>query len=518
MRSIVTGPGPLQVAAGTTSDALPFPELASQAAVPTIFLRLVQHGPARPAPTFTLSTDLGAPVVLTGDFQSVTAADGTVLADAATAADPDGSYRIRILTQQLGTHWSLTIANNDAVAHTYLGVVADDLDETRQPWIDVAAGLAFRTVLGRPQTLPLRVGNLGTGDLRVTPPTGAESTFALGAVPPRIGPNDAADLTMTFTPASTGSTATDYTIASNDLDAGGPGHGRAVHITTVTTRFARGTILVRQDGAAGPAIIAVDPGAAAARLVMRGQVLVGRSQLMVEADGHLLLVPDDGSASLVRIDPGAEAEQPLRFQPPVAPARSAALAPDGTVVAATGAEGTIVRLDPATGMSRVLLTGTDSFTRDHAVGVGGDGTVYDLAGTDSGPTLFRIDAAGSQRHPIANDGLSGARAIAVDAAGNVLVTLLFQTGGGGIEVSVGEVKRVDVRTGEVSQVAWSGLMDPRAVAVEGDGHLLVADAGSSPAVLRIDPATGQSDPLPAAPDAPGVPRDVAVVRVSGGVA
>src|SRR3954466_595774 len=180
-----TGATPLEVPAGQTSGALPFDELASDGDPATVFLRVVALGDHPGAPTLTLHTDRTPALTLTAEFASLLAADGTVIADAAVAAEGDETYRVRIATHQLGTTWSLTITNPDATPTRYVGVAADNRDQTRQPWIDVPPSVGFEAGVAVPVTHRLPVHNLGTGELRLsTPPVLGTSPFTPALPPP----------------------------------------------------------------------------------------------------------------------------------------------------------------------------------------------------------------------------------------------------------------------------------------------------------------------------------------------
>src|SRR4051794_29822354 len=183
MFQFVTPGGPVEVPGGASTGPLPFAELASEGDPATIFLRVVVLGDGAGTPTLTLHTDLTPPLTLTTDFATLTASDGTTIAEAATAAEDDGTYRIRIITHQLGTAWSLSVANPDPVPRSYAAVVADNRDQTRRAWIDAAPGLDFATTIDRPVSRPLPVTNRGTGPLTITEATSGSSVFSLSQIP-----------------------------------------------------------------------------------------------------------------------------------------------------------------------------------------------------------------------------------------------------------------------------------------------------------------------------------------------
>ena len=501
--------GPVEVQPGGTSDPLPFPELASDTDPVNIFLRLVALGEGASAPTVTLHTDLTPPLTLTGEFASLVASDGTVIADASMAAEGDGTHRIRIVTHQLGTSWSLTIANPDATPRAYAVVVTDNRDQTRQPWIDVAPAVAFATTVDRPVSRPLPVTNRGTGRLTITEATSGSSVLSLSGIPATgIAPGADAKLTLTFTPEAVGTGTTTFTLASNDsTPSGQPPHNHRTLVTTTTDLLEAGTVLVLEESPQGRLLIAVDPHTWARRLLLRGQPLVGRSHPMVEADGRLLFV--DGN-DLVRLHPLSGQETRIRFEPPTGPLGPAALAPDGSVVAFRRDKDSVLRLRPDTGSWSVLTGGGSGPRTGIALAADRDGSVLGLVQALFGGTVpFRVDVAtGDQRQISTGAGLSEAACVAVDARGRLLVGCVFRTSGGGVIVNEGRVTFVDPRDGDSGTLAIAGSSPVRAVAVAPDGTVVFEASG---ALFRVDPGTEATTPIPATAGVPsGSPVAIAV--------
>jgi hypothetical protein len=225
---------PVEVAGGATSQPAAFPELTS-ADDASIRLRVVVLGaPANP-PGFAVATANSAPVTLTTEFQVLADGSGDTVAEVATADEGDGTHRLRIVVVQPGQQWTLRITNREGSARSYLTVVADNADETRQPWIDVPAALELTGVLGQPSSAAYPVANLGTGTLRVgtqQPPAGHTLTGA----PTTVAVNATAQLTLTVLPSAVGTSTATLVVASDDAAAPDtPSHNHTTRVTSVVT-------------------------------------------------------------------------------------------------------------------------------------------------------------------------------------------------------------------------------------------------------------------------------------------
>jgi hypothetical protein len=507
MFQFVTDAGPIEVLPGATSARLRFPELASDGDPPTIFLRLVALGAASGPPIVTLHTDLTPPLELTGEFAALTGSDGTTIAEAVIGPDDDGTHRIRIIAHQLGTAWALSITNRDPVARFYAAVVADNRDQTRQPWIDVAPAVSFATTLDRPAQQRLPITNRGTGRLTITEPTGGASVLTLTGIPPTgIAPGASAELTLTFTPDAVGTMSTTFTVASNDSSpTGRPPHNHRVAVTSTTTFLTPGTVLVLEDSPQGRLLIAVDPHTGTRRLLLQGQPLLGRSSPMVEADGRLLLVDGDG---LVRLDPLSGHETPIRFQPPTGGIGAAALAPDGNVVAFRGNDDAILRLNPNAGSWTVLTGGGSGPRTGIDLAVKPDGTIFGIVRTFSSTVLFRADGSKDDFHEVPTGGnLGAATSLAIDTRGRILVGDFFSTAVGGVGViQLALVKSFDPADGSFGtlfDVDVDSPVEVRDIAVDSDGQVWTI-VGST--LLRWHADT-EASPMPATA---GVPSGAAV--------
>jgi hypothetical protein len=518
-----TGPVPLEVAAGQTSPRLPFDELVSDGDPRTIFLRVVALGDQPGAPGVTLHTDRTAPLELTLDFASLVTADGTPIADAAIAPEGDGTHRIRIVTHQLGTTWSLTLTNRDPTAHRYVGVAADDRDQTRQAWIDIPRTLRFEAGVGVPQPATLPVHNLGTGELRLsTPPVIGDNPFTL-TLPPPIPPNGRADLGITFTPDTVGQKTFTLVLPSNDPAAGDqPGHNHHVSLPTHSRWLPPRTVLVLASEESVATLSRVDPEtgqripiATFPRLGFEFAIVY---DLAVEADGSVLVlradVPSaDGDGfprpwdALDRVNPATGQVTTLHVGFPLEGVVTGVVDRRGQLlVAAPDAlpfGGVVLRVDPAAPFP-VVLVSTDldrgpeaSFTFPRSAILAPDGALWVIAFTADSGRVVRVDTGtGEVSTMFSGTDLNQAR-LATDAQGRLIVS-----GRDGL-------LRVDLSTGD-STVLGPPPMEFHDLLVDPGGGIVTGENGD---LVRLDPDTGRREvvsPAPAVPEGHMPPRIEAV--------
>ena len=497
-----TGPAPMEVAAGQTSRLLPFDELASDGDPATIFLRVVALGDHPGAPTVTLHTDRTRALVLTAEFAALVAADGTVIADAAIAAEGDDTYRVRIITHQLGTSWSLTISNRDATPRQYVGVAADNRDQTRQSWIDLPRSVRFEAGIGvsRPRKLPVR--NLGTGELRLsTPPVIGTSPFTL-TLPPPIPPNGRADLGITFTADSVGEKTFSLVLPSNDPAASAqPGHNHQVSLSTRTRWLPPQTVLMLVSDEDTATLSRVDPESGRRTPVATfprlgfGHPIV--YDLAVEADGQVLVlradvpgVAEDGLLhawdAIDRVNPVTGQVSTLVIGFPLEGGLTGIVDAAGQLlVAARDAQpfgGAVLRVDLATATTVVLVPSNfdaaeATFFFPRGVALAPDGALWVIASPPPSGRVVRADThTGSVSTAFAGANLRLTRLVA-DLQGR----LLFSGTDGLI--------RVDLATGERT-VLVPPPVETHDLLIDAEGRIITTEDGG---LVRLDPDTGRRE-------------------------
>jgi hypothetical protein len=226
--------GPLSLGPGQISAPIGFPETAG-GTPPAVYLRIIMLGtgcgpPDAPSPSPTFQLRAGA-----GNLNDLPEGHAVFIRDRPEAAsapvaraqlfvESDHVYAIRVLIDRPGNTWQLRITNNDDAERKFTWVVADNLPESAQPWLNLPQTLRFNGFNGEvgrrvPQSVDVR--NLGTGSLTISlGGLATGSTFQLDALPHDILPNDCGTLIITFNaPATVGSTEELYTAKSNDTQA-----------------------------------------------------------------------------------------------------------------------------------------------------------------------------------------------------------------------------------------------------------------------------------------------------------
>ena len=257
------------------------------------------------------------------------------------------------------------------------------------------------------------------------------------------------------------------------------------------------------------------PAASASAQMEAGDVLV------VDND-----VPPVSSGVLFNIDPQTGARTVLSDFGAGNPS-AVAVEPDGEVLVTdpdagtdptggTSEWGALYRLspDPVTGaVSRSILTdfGTGAGTgrTPRAVAVEPDGGILVIngsGGTGNRALLVRVDPISGARAVVSDFGNAGQgslgvepRGVALEADGRILV-IDAQAGIGGAGSGQGELVRVDPQTGMRTSVSNFGAganpgSNPTSLAVEEDGQVLVTDEGHPSTVplgllFRVDPQSG----------------------------
>jgi hypothetical protein len=227
---------PLKLAsAETTTQELP--ELAA-GAPPTMYLRIVKLAaecrPSGGPPTIRLAADSGQPVeVAEGRPVPVLDRSGRQVALAELHAGAANVERITLELRRRGSAWTMEIENNDSEDRYFTWVVADNVDEANQAWIDAPKRLTFGAEAGSPVTVTLRVANRGTGSLKVSVGGLApDSLFSIVGRPPGIAPSDCRDVLLEFaTPSKAGTYEDLYEVLSNDpLASLSPAHSNQVSL------------------------------------------------------------------------------------------------------------------------------------------------------------------------------------------------------------------------------------------------------------------------------------------------
>ncbi|HEX2391415.1 MAG TPA: hypothetical protein VHI77_00700, partial [Solirubrobacterales bacterium] len=187
-----------------------------------------------------------------------------------------------------------------------------------------------------------------------------------------------------------------------------------------------GSLLATDLGASGGTaadgrVVRIDPATGAATAVATGNALVNPLGIAVAEDGTAYVTNSDGAGhgDVVKVDPASGAQEVLPSNPnPLVAPWGIAFLPSGELVLADESynhafRGALVRIDPATGRQTPLL-------------------------------LEHLDGP-----------IDGATAVAVDPAGQVLVT----------ERGSGQVDRVDLQSGAAQQVG-QGIASPIGIETE----------------------------------------------------
>jgi len=191
-----------------------------------------------------------------------------------------------------------------------------------------------------------------------------------------------------------------------------------------------------------------------------------------------------------------------------APSGAAAVPGEALVadINAFGGTGGVIRVDPVTGARTALSAngmpaGGPDFSAPYGIALEADGRILvsDFASGGTG-ALIRVDPTTGARSLVSANGappgapdFANPRGVALEPDGRILIA-------DGNFGTTGAVIRVDSATGARTLVSANGtpgggpdFTAPRGIAVEADGRILVADeqtAGGTGAVIRVDPVTG----------------------------
>jgi streptogramin lyase len=193
-----------------------------------------------------------------------------------------------------------------------------------------------------------------------------------------------------------------------------------------------------------------------------------RARLVFPAAGRWKLTARAGGSSS-RLGSVTVRKPALRLAWPT----SVAVQPDGSLLVVENGRARVLVVQPASGTTRVLVSG---FVKPYYAAVGGpSGNIY----VSDGRALRRVDGGGAPQTVATADADIGP--IAIAASGEVFYT----TGT--------ELFHLPSRGGAPRAVA-SGFIGAHGLAAAADGSVLVSDTGND-RVLRVDPATGGSATL-----------------------
>lgn len=181
---------------------------------------------------------------------------------------------------------------------------------------------------------------------------------------------------------------------------------------------------------------------------------------------------------------------------------------DGKLVVADAWGGTLVLVDPTT-LERVAIsgpgigTGPDLLTPiGMTLDTNGDILVTTVAPFDQPSTLFRVNALTGDREIVSASDVGNGPVpdswsdVAIHSNGQALITNFDGPFDGPSPIR--GVIDVNLETGDRAIVSKLGIgvgpnfLQPRGIAIEADGQVIVSNAGSSgdDSLIRIDPATG----------------------------
>ncbi|MFI7690050.1 hypothetical protein ACIBQ6_13320 [Nonomuraea sp. NPDC049655] len=503
---------PEHLEAGAATSLLEFTEQSAAGTAEgqrDMWIRIVKVGDGcgpsgPPHPTVRLKADTGAvvdvpisptPVVIPNGSNSEQAANARMTAEA------DDVYLVHVTILVHIAKWQLQLVNNETAPRGFVWVVADQKDDSRQPWIDLPLALDFAADVGQEVTRSVQVVNRGTGTLTIGDSEGFQPGpgLVLTSVPTSLKPNACANLDITFTGAPGPATVhAVYDVTSNDTKAKTTtGHNHRLALTAVT-RLPPGTILLADrdtagvDGESAGGVIRVDPTTGQQGRLFGGRHIAGPSGVAIEAEGTILVVREN---ELVRLDlltgqPSVVASgDPLgRFHVGLA------IEDDGQILLThTGrrghGKGELVRVRPDTGESTVLTESRCDFA---GLALEADGTILVVEqgmSPDKPRDLLRVDR--HTGHPTVLttfDPPCRPVGLAVEPDGQILITDALSADGTGslIRFNPTTMNKTVLSTGQLFRAPWG-------IAVESTGSILVSDHeafGHKGGVIRVHPQTG----------------------------
>jgi streptogramin lyase len=260
-------------------------------------------------------------------------------------------------------------------------------------------------------------------------------------------------------------------------------------------------------------------------VVSQGGYIAKPRALAIDRDGALI-VADSDVDGLIRVDPVTGAQAILVQDPGLLDGPNGVLVEaNGDILVSDFSSDGLYRL-PAGGGPLETVSSGQLFDLPRHIAWGEDGTIVVVDGGQA-PRLLAVDpvapADTNQHEPLPNEYLVGPWGLAVEPLGTIVVA----------DSSGGQLVRVDPDgiPGHSQQVlAQQGLLEPRSIVVvkfarcgdgiddDGDGlvdladpdcenawddaewhlapgDLVVTDNGSTPAIVRVDPATGSQTVL-----------------------
>jgi len=235
----------------------------------------------------------------------------------------------------------------------------------------------------------------------------------------------------------------------------------AVSFPATSRAINTGDIMVA-DGATG--LIFVDR-ATGAQHVLSG---VGCIDVTSTSAGDVFVLASGAPGSIYKIDTITGARSLVATGGHLQSARTIDLAPDGAFYLAkdTSAEG-LIRVDPTSGAQTVVASGFITAFVPAGVGFG----YIALGDSPTAPNyhLYRVDLSSGELTQVSSTGFGYPVGLALDLSGNVIVT-----DAGEVFVTLPDAWRVDPASGSVT-VLPALFQAPWGVAVESNGSIIVAD-------------------------------------------
>jgi hypothetical protein len=253
-----------------------------------------------------------------------------------------------------------------------------------------------------------------------------------------------------------------------------------------------GDIIVA-DRTAG--LIYVDASTGTQHLLTAPNGSQGFTDVTTDASGNIFAI--DGTSYVYKIDNMTGIRTVVTFAGHLLFAQTIDLAPDGNlyVVEGSGDQG-VIKVDPGTGTQTLVTSGLIQAFAVNSTGVG----YIALDDTSTVPNfhVYSVDLTNGQKVRVANGGFYDPRGLAADAAGNLIIT---ESG----SKTAASVQKIYASFGAVALVSSGGqFMTPWGVTVEGSGMIIMADnqnllschpfppaPNTCPgALFRVDPASG----------------------------
>ena len=189
--------------------------------------------------------------------------------------------------------------------------------------------------------------------------------------------------------------------------------------------------------------------------------------------GDVFALASNLPGSIYRIDTITGARSLLTTGGHLQSARTIDLSPDGALYVAreNSTEG-LIRVDPTSGIQTVVAGG---FIRAFVPAGAGLGYVA-LGDSPTGYHLYRVDLSSGQLTQVSNTGFENPGGLALDTSGNVILT--------DASFAVPSVSRIDPTTGSATMLNAGPFLTPWGVTVESDGSIIVADHQNAQSCTR----------------------------------